>query len=92
MAEVLAYGDGKRVAALVQFKPEVIERLEAAVANQIDNAGEILEAIWREVNPCLAAFSRIGRIQIQSEPFEKTPSQNSSASCVPQEGVGRHER
>ncbi|MBN1423163.1 AMP-binding protein [Candidatus Fermentibacteria bacterium] len=75
VAESLVYGDGNGVAALVQLRPEVIENLEAVVADQLDNANELLEAIRREINPRLAAFSRIGRIHIQREPFEKTPNQ-----------------
>ena len=75
VAESLVYGEGNGLAALVHLKPEVLERLEAAVADQIDAVGEVLEAIRREVNPRLAAFSRIRKIQMQKEPFEKTPNQ-----------------
>ncbi|MCU0610257.1 MAG: AMP-binding protein [Candidatus Eisenbacteria bacterium] len=75
VADSLVYGDGNGVAALVHLKPEAIETLEAAMADQLDDAGELLEAIRKEINPRLAAFSRIGKIQIQKEPFEKTPNQ-----------------
>lgn len=75
VAESLVYGHRDGVAALVHLKPEVIETLQAAVADHLDNAGELLEAIRDEVNPRLAAFSRIRKIQIQKEPFEKTPNQ-----------------
>jgi long-chain acyl-CoA synthetase len=75
VAESLVYGDGNSVTALVHLKPEILEKLEATMADQLDNAGEIMESIRKEINSRLAAFSRIGKIHIQREPFEKTPSQ-----------------
>jgi long-chain acyl-CoA synthetase len=37
--------------------------------------GESLEALKTQVNKKLAAFSRLSRIEIREEPFEKTPTQ-----------------
>jgi len=39
-------------------------------------AAQLLEAIKKEANAKLAAFSRIGRVERQDEPFEKTPKQS----------------
>ncbi|MDP2792269.1 MAG: AMP-binding protein [Rectinemataceae bacterium] len=38
-------------------------------------ASQILDKIKKEANERLAAFSRIGKVKIQKEPFEKTPTQ-----------------
>jgi long-chain acyl-CoA synthetase len=40
-----------------------------------EKSKEMLESMRKEVNSRLAAFSRIGRVMLQSEPFEKTPTQ-----------------
>jgi long-chain acyl-CoA synthetase len=37
--------------------------------------GESLEALKNQVNKRLAAFSRLNRIEVREEPFEKTPTQ-----------------
>jgi len=39
-------------------------------------AGVLLEGIKKEANSRLAAFSRIGKVEHQKEPFEKTPKQS----------------
>ncbi len=36
---------------------------------------QVLDTIKRETNERLASFSRIGKVKIQKEPFEKTPTQ-----------------
>lgn len=38
-------------------------------------ASQVLERIKKETNDRLAAFSRIKKVKIQTEPFEKTPTQ-----------------
>ncbi len=38
-------------------------------------AAQLLEKVKKEANERLAAFSRIGKVKIQKEPFEKTPTQ-----------------
>jgi long-chain acyl-CoA synthetase len=40
----------------------------------IHTAGEILEDLKKKVNKHLAVFSRLSRIEIKNEPFEKTPT------------------
>jgi long-chain acyl-CoA synthetase len=40
------------------------------------SASQLLESIKREANCRLAGFSRLARIEIQTEPFEKTPKQS----------------
>lgn len=88
VAESLVYGEGNGLAALVHLKPEVIEKIEAAMADQIDNVHELLEGIRKEINPRLAAFSKIGKIHIQKEPFEKTPSQKIKRFLYPKRVPG----
>ncbi|HUX42008.1 MAG TPA: AMP-binding protein [Rectinemataceae bacterium] len=39
-------------------------------------AAQLLESIKKEANSRLTAFSRIGRVERQEEPFEKTPKQS----------------
>ncbi len=71
-AEVAAARLGEAVGAAIQ-------RAEARAGESIGSAEEaaarLLEAIRREANARLAAFSRIQSVRIQSEPFEKTPTQ-----------------
>ncbi|MGO8695542.1 MAG: AMP-binding protein [Rectinemataceae bacterium] len=86
VAESLVYGDRSGLTALVQLKPELLKELGARVQDRIEHAGEslanleraaaqVLELVKREANARLAAFSRIGRVRLQVEPFEKTPTQ-----------------
>ena len=46
-----------------------------AFASAEHSAGLMLERIKKEANEKLAAFSRIGTVKLQHEPFEKTPTQ-----------------
>jgi long-chain acyl-CoA synthetase len=77
---------GARVQDRVEGAEEAASRLSRSVGKAIERADEslesveraaaqILELIKREANGRLAAFSRIGRVRIQHEPFEKTPTQ-----------------
>ena len=58
--------------------------LAAAVGHAAHQAGEsaekaaasILDRIKKETNGRLAAFSRIAKVELQAEPFEKTPKQS----------------
>lgn len=75
VAESLVYSDERGLAALVHLKPEIIERIEASVADSWENAGDLLEGIRKEINARLSGFSKIGKVHIQKDPFEKTPSQ-----------------
>jgi long-chain acyl-CoA synthetase len=85
--ESLVYGDGTAVAALVQLKPDATEAFINAVQDAHDAGshaevsraerpiGALLEHIRTEVNSKVAVFSQLHRIELQAEPFEKTPSQ-----------------
>jgi len=85
--ESLVYGDDAGLTALVQLKPETLaEALGKAMGSMARYAGEsldnaektasaLLERIRTETNAKLAAFTRISRIELQLEPFEKTPTQ-----------------
>ena len=85
--ESLVYSDGTAVAALVQLKPDAVEAFTNAVQDANDagyrvgvaraerSIGALLERIRTEVNSKVAAFSQLHRIELQAEPFEKTPSQ-----------------
>jgi long-chain acyl-CoA synthetase len=87
VAESLVYGDGNGVAALVHLKPEVIEKLEAAMQDSLEGAGEMMENIRKEINARLSSFNRIGKIHIQKDPFEKTPSQKIKRFLYPNKGA-----
>lgn len=75
----LVYGDGAGVAALVQLKPDALSAFMSAVQESVASAQHsisvLLEHIKAEVNSKLASFSRVCRVELQAEPFEKTPSQ-----------------
>jgi long-chain acyl-CoA synthetase len=77
--ESLVYGDGSAVAALVQLKPDALADFMSAVQDGVSNAqatlSTLLSRIQREVNAKLASFSHVHRVELQEEPFEKTPSQ-----------------
>jgi long-chain acyl-CoA synthetase len=60
-------GDRGELVALVVLS----EKAKTALAA----LGESLEALKNQVNKRLAAFSRLNRIEIREEPFEKTPTQ-----------------
>lgn len=90
VGESLVYGDKAGVAALVLLKPEVVESFASAVhdglAKAERSASELLERIRSEVNAQLAAFSRLVRIELQPEPFEKTPTQKIKRFLYPNRG------
>ncbi|MBI4976751.1 MAG: AMP-binding protein [Spirochaetes bacterium] len=75
VVESLVYKDGGGLTALVHLKSEIIERLGAAVQDRIEDAEDILDAIRHAANARLAGFSRLVKVKLQHEPFEKTPSQ-----------------
>ena len=49
--------------------------LSEMAQTMIASLGDSLEELKTTVNKKLAAFSRLTRIEIQQEPFEKTPTQ-----------------
>jgi long-chain acyl-CoA synthetase len=87
VAESLVYGDASGVTALVHLKPEVVEstidRMADGIAKAEAAVQNLLERIRRDVNERLAAFSRVHRMQLQREPFEKTPTQKIKRSLYP---------
>jgi long-chain acyl-CoA synthetase len=87
VAESLVYGDDSGVNALVHLKPEVLDSLGDRVQEGIAKAEHaitgLLERIRREANGKLAAFSRVHRVHLQREPFEKTPSQKIKRHLYP---------
>ncbi|MBP7263299.1 MAG: AMP-binding protein [Spirochaetia bacterium] len=86
VAESVVYGDDKGLAALVHLKPDIIEKIEAAVQDRLEDLGDMLEGIRKEVNAKLSSFSRIHKVHIQKEPFEKTPSQKIKRFLYPHKG------
>jgi long-chain acyl-CoA synthetase len=60
-------GDRGELVALIVLS----EKAKTALAA----LGERLEALKNQVNKRLAAFSRLNRIEVREEPFEKTPTQ-----------------
>ncbi len=75
VVESLVYGDEYGLTALVQLKPEILDRMGSAVQDKIEDAEALLDSIRVAVNKKLASFSRLVTVKIQKEPFEKTPSQ-----------------
>jgi long-chain acyl-CoA synthetase len=84
-----------RVKDGIEEAEEAATRLGHAVGEAIGHAGEslsameraagqMLEGIKKEANARLAAFSRIGKVKIQVEPFEKTPTQKIKRFLYPQ--------
>jgi long-chain acyl-CoA synthetase len=74
----LVYGDGASVAALVQLNPDALAAFMTAVQDGVARAehsiAALLSRIQEEVNSKVASFSRLHRVELQEEPFEKTPS------------------
>jgi long-chain acyl-CoA synthetase len=74
----LVYGDGSAVAALVQLKPDALAAFMTALHDGVARAEQslnaLLERIKEEANSKVASFSQVHRIELQEEPFEKTPS------------------
>jgi long-chain acyl-CoA synthetase len=68
---------------------EAASRLSHAVSGA-EKAAEkalvqVLDTVKRETNERLAAFSRIGKVKIQKEPFEKTPTQKIKRFLYPKQ-------
>ncbi len=79
VAESLVYGEKGGLVALVHLKPEILEDIAKGFKDRVADlehaASHVLESIRKEVNARLGAFSRIGKVKLQPEPFEKTPTQ-----------------
>jgi len=89
--ESLVYGDGSGLTALIHLKPEVIEEHMARMKDRMEDLEQsyrdTLENIRREVNARLATFSRISKVVLQREPFEKTPTQKIKRFFYPMKGA-----
>jgi long-chain acyl-CoA synthetase len=55
---------------------EAAERAGESLENAERSLSSTLERIRREANCRLAAFSRLAKVELQAEPFEKTPKQS----------------
>jgi len=79
VAESLVVPDGHGLTALVQLKDEVIAELKAKAQDKLEDfevaSEELLEFVRKEVNQGLAAFSKVSKVKLHHEPFEKTPTQ-----------------
>ena len=85
--ESLVYADGSGVAALVQLKPDVRAQMVNVAQEGTSpqhTVAALLERIKAEVNTQLAQWSRLTRVHLQTEPFEKTPSQKIKRFLYPQ--------
>ncbi len=78
VAESLVVSEGKGLVAMVQLKQEVIDDLKAKAQDSIETferaSEELLEYVRKEVNSGLAAFSKVSKVVLHHEPFEKTPT------------------
>jgi len=72
-----AAGDlGSRVGeAIANAEKSVTDTVGHAVVDAEKAVEQLLENIRKEANSKLASFSRIQRLKIHTEPFEKTPTQ-----------------
>jgi long-chain acyl-CoA synthetase len=52
------------------------ERASESLESAERSMGQVLERIRRETNCRLAVFSRLAHVELQAEPFEKTPKQS----------------
>lgn len=79
VAESLVVSEGSGLTALVQLKQEVLDDLKAKAQDSVETfertAEEVLEFVRKEVNSGLSAFSKVSRVVLHHEPFEKTPTQ-----------------
>jgi long-chain acyl-CoA synthetase len=88
---------GRAVKSGIEGAEEAATRLSQAVGAALGQAGKSLESaeqaaaalldrIKREANVRLAAFSRIAKVRLQAEPFEKTPTQKIKRFLYPRRG------
>lgn len=81
--DCLVYGDGAGVVALVQVKPDVL-----GAGGTPRSLPAFLQRIKEGANSQLAGFSSVHRIELQSEPFERTPSQKIKRFLYPRRPSG----
>ncbi|HEY9593551.1 MAG TPA: AMP-binding protein [Spirochaetia bacterium] len=94
--ESLVYGDSVGVSALVLLKPDALTLFMSAVREGVASAQQtmagLLEWIRGDSNRKLAGFSQVRRFHLQSEPFEKTPSQKIKRFLYPRKDPDQHGR
>jgi long-chain acyl-CoA synthetase len=61
--------------AISNAEKSMAESIGQAFSDVEKSAGRLLESIRKETNEKLASFSKIRSIRLQSDPFEKTPTQ-----------------
>ena len=83
----IVYGDGTSVIALVQLRTDLPADVAAGAAGKAPHAA-LLQHIQEEVNARLPAFSSVHRMELQSEPFERTPSQKIKRFLYPRRQSG----
>jgi long-chain acyl-CoA synthetase len=90
VAESLVLSEGSGLTALVQLKQEVLDDLKARAKDSIEDLErsyeELLERVRKEVNSGLATFSKVSKVVIHHEPFEKTPTQKIKRFMYPLKG------
>ncbi len=64
-----------RIQDSIDAAEDLGSRIGHAISDAEKSAEHILENIRKEVNSKLAAFSRIQKVKLHPEPFEKTPTQ-----------------
>jgi long-chain acyl-CoA synthetase len=82
-----------RVKDGIEGAEEKAHRLEHAVESGIEHAeaaaAHLLEKIRKDTNERLAAFSRLHKVKLQVEPFEKTPKQSIKRFLYPRHPAGK---
>ncbi len=68
--ESLVVPEDKNLTAMVRLDIQEIQRVLGSI-----NIQEFLEKIKQEINSKLASFSRINKIRLQEQPFERTPTE-----------------
>jgi long-chain acyl-CoA synthetase len=81
-AEKAAARYGQAVGQAIRHALEQAGAAEQAVEHA---AAQLLGRIKKEANERLAAFSRIGRVERQADPFEKTPTQKIKRFLYPRD-------
>lgn len=74
--EALAYDDDGKIIARIYPDYDFIDQTFSgeSEAQMVEKINKLLEGIRKETNTKLPAFSQIGKIIEQKEPFEKTPT------------------
>ncbi|MEN6476798.1 MAG: long-chain fatty acid--CoA ligase, partial [Rectinema sp.] len=71
--------------AITGVEKVAVEKIGQAMSDVEKMISATLEKIRKEANERLASFSRIRKVKIQKEPFEKTPTQKIKRFLYPKE-------